>query len=67
MKIGIIGAGYAGMSAAYDLIRAGTSHAFSKPPGSRADWPPASKSRTGIGRWKISTTIGLPPTHICLV
>ncbi len=64
-NIAIIGAGFGGMAAAYDLRRLGhavTIFEAGEKPGGLA---PALKSRIGTGRWKSSTTTGLPPIAIC--
>jgi uncharacterized protein with NAD-binding domain and iron-sulfur cluster len=64
MKIAIIGAGFGGMSAAFDLRNAG--HAVTI--FDSADFvggPVDSKSRAGTGRWKSFITTGSKATRPC--
>ena len=64
-NIAVIGAGIGGLSAAYDLTRAGKDVTVIEASDHPAVWQPASKSRIGIGRWNAITTIGSPPINIC--
>ena len=64
-RIAVIGAGMAGLAAAYDLNKAGHQVViYEGAPGS-VGWLPASRRRIGIGRWSGSTTIGSQATSIC--
>jgi uncharacterized protein with NAD-binding domain and iron-sulfur cluster len=56
MKIAIIGAGFGGMAAAYDLRKAGHDVTIYE----SADFVGA-----GSGPWKSSITTGSPATNIC--
>jgi len=64
-KIAIIGTGFGGMAAAYDLAKAGHKVTIFERRITSAGWPAGSRNQTGTGRWKSSTTIGSPATSIC--
>ncbi len=64
-KIAVIGAGIGGMAAAYDLSRAGHQVTIFEASDQVGGLAPASKNRTGTGRWRSSTTTGLPATGTC--
>jgi glycine/D-amino acid oxidase-like deaminating enzyme len=58
MKIAIIGAGFGGMAAAYDLRKAGTMSSSSNPLIMLADWLRGSRNRIGTGRLRSFITTG---------
>ncbi len=65
MKIAIIGAGYGGLSAAYDLARAGHDVVVYEAADRPVVWQPVLKNPIGTGQWKVITTTGLPPMNTC--
>ena len=65
MKTAVVGAGYAGLSAAYDLARAGHEvviYEASDQPGGLAV---GLRSPIGTGPWKVITTTGSPQMNTC--
>jgi len=63
--IAIIGAGIGGMSAAYDLAKAGQQVTFLRLLIMWVVWQQASKNLIGIGLWSVSTITGSIPMNIC--
>jgi len=56
MKIAIVGAGIAGLSAAYRLSKQGL-----KQPVMSAVWQRVSRKAIGIGQWSVFTITGFSP------
>ena len=65
MKVAIIGAGFLGMSAAWDLQCAGHDVTIYEAADYVGGLASGFKEPGGSGRWRSSTTIGSPPINIC--